>query len=171
MRDVAARAGVSLKTVSRVVNGAAGVSPSLEEAVRRSIAELDYRPDDTARGLRRGRTLAVGPLVDGLADPFFSTVARAVEEVLRGHGLLLFTAAAGDGGQERNAALAFALLQRRAHRAAEQRLASSWPPRCRRVSPSWRRTRRQWDARRRGFCSTECRVGRAPHNASSSARG
>lgn len=124
MRDVAARAGVSLKTVSRVVNGAGAVSPALADSVQRSISALGYRRDDTARGLRRGRSLAVGLVVDDLCIPFFAAIAGAVEEALRVHGRVLFAAAAPDAQAERAAALA--LCSRRvdglilAPRSAEQ---------------------------------------------------
>ncbi|MBT2484681.1 LacI family DNA-binding transcriptional regulator [Microbacterium sp. ISL-108] len=55
MLDVAARAGVSIKTVSNVVTGAVPVSPATRERVEAAIEELDYRPNLAARELRRGR--------------------------------------------------------------------------------------------------------------------
>ena len=58
MRDVAALAGVSIKTVSRVVNGEPGVSVDLIDRVEGAARQLDYRPDLTAVNLRRGRPAA-----------------------------------------------------------------------------------------------------------------
>ncbi len=72
MRDVAARAGVSFKTVSRVVNDEPGVSPALIERVRQAVDELGFRPNVGARVLRRAdaRTASIGLLLDDVADPF-----------------------------------------------------------------------------------------------------
>ena len=72
LRDVAARAGVSFKTVSRVVNDEPGVSPALTERVRQAVDELGFRPNVGARVLRRAdaRTASIGLLLDDVADPF-----------------------------------------------------------------------------------------------------
>ena len=81
MRDVARAAGVSLMTVSRVVNGQPGVQPELAARVERAIRQLGYEPNDMARQLRRGQlTQTIGLLVDDLANPFFAVLARAVED-------------------------------------------------------------------------------------------
>ena len=83
MRDVAARAGVSLKTVSRVVNDEAGVSPALVGRVRQAVDDLGFRPNVGASVLRRAdaRTASVGLLLDDVADPFSATVLRAVQDL------------------------------------------------------------------------------------------
>jgi DNA-binding LacI/PurR family transcriptional regulator len=85
MRDVAAAAGVSLMTVSRVVNGDPGVTPETAARVERAIRRLGYERNDMARHLRRkGQgTQTIGLLVDDLANPFFSALARAVEDEAR----------------------------------------------------------------------------------------
>ena len=83
MNDVAARASVSLKTVSRVVNGEAGVLPEPTERVVRAIAELGFRRNDSARQLRTGRTAGIGLILEDVADPFYSVLTRAVEQVVR----------------------------------------------------------------------------------------
>ena len=72
MRDVAARAQVSFKTVSRVVNEEGGVSPLLERRVRQAIEDLDFRPNAGARILRRSdhRTATIGLLLEDVANPF-----------------------------------------------------------------------------------------------------
>ena len=82
MRDVADAAGVSLMTVSRVVNGEPGVLPETVARVERAIRQLGYQRNDMARQLRRKEQLTqtIGLLVDDLANPFFATLARAVED-------------------------------------------------------------------------------------------
>jgi DNA-binding LacI/PurR family transcriptional regulator len=92
MRDVARAAGVSLMTVSRVVNGHPGVQPELAARVERAIRQLGYEPNDMARQLRRGQlTQTIGLLVDDLANPFFAALARAVEDaaMLRSYVVLI----------------------------------------------------------------------------------
>ncbi len=85
MRDVAAAAGVSLMTVSRVVNGEPGVLPETAARVERAIRRLGYQRDDNARQLRRKGQLSqtLGLVVDDLANPFFGTLASAVEDAAR----------------------------------------------------------------------------------------
>jgi LacI family transcriptional regulator len=92
MVDVAALAGVALKTVSRVVNGEPGVSPQLETRVRRAIEQLNYRRDANAATLRRlGRkTQTIGLVLEDVANPFSSELHRAVEDAARERGVLVF---------------------------------------------------------------------------------
>ena len=80
MVDVAALAGVGLKTVSRVVNGEPGVSPELEARVRRAIEQLRYRRDANASMLRRlGRkTQTIGLVLEDVSNPFSSGLHRAI---------------------------------------------------------------------------------------------
>lgn len=94
MRDVAALAQVSLKTVSRVVNREPGVRPELADRVNRAAEELHYRPNLTASNLRRadGRTATIGLLVDDVANPFFADIHRGVEEVARERGVAVMAA-------------------------------------------------------------------------------
>jgi LacI family transcriptional regulator len=112
MKDVAARAGVALKTVSRVVNGEAGVSCDTEVRVREAIEALGFRRNDSARVLRKGRTATVGLVLEDLADPFYGPMCRAVEEVARGHGTLLLNGSSAED-PERERELALALCARR----------------------------------------------------------
>ncbi|MFI9272986.1 LacI family DNA-binding transcriptional regulator [Kitasatospora sp. NPDC052896] len=109
MKDVAALAGVGLKTVSRVVNGEPGVHESTAARVHQAIDQLGFRRNDGARLLRQGRhTSSVGLILEDVADPFYSLLTRAVEEVARAHGSLLFTgSSAEDPSRERELALAF----------------------------------------------------------------
>ena len=85
MRDVAALAGVSLKTVSRVINDEPAVSADLLTRVQRAIDQLDYRPNLTASSLRRndGKTATVGLVLEDLANPYSAAVTRAVEDAAR----------------------------------------------------------------------------------------
>jgi LacI family transcriptional regulator len=92
MAQVAALAGVSLKTVSRVINGEPGVTPELTTKVTAAADKLSYRHDVTASSLRRiGRnTLSIGLVLEDVANPFSSSVHRAVEDVAYSHGFLVF---------------------------------------------------------------------------------
>src|SRR3954447_18214272 len=108
MKDVAARAGVGLKTVSRVVNGEPGVTPETERRVQEAIDALGFRRNDSARLLRKGRTASIGLVLEDLADPFYSPLSRAVEDLARAHGTLLFTgSSAEDADREQELVLAF----------------------------------------------------------------
>ncbi|MFF4826694.1 LacI family DNA-binding transcriptional regulator [Streptomyces sp. NPDC001312] len=112
MKDVAALAGVGLKTVSRVVNGEPGVTPDTERRVQDAIAALGFRRNDSARVLRKGRTASVGLVLEDLADPFYGPLSRAVEEVARAHGALLINGSSAED-PEREQELALALCARR----------------------------------------------------------
>ena len=110
MREVAALAGVSLKTVSRVVNGESGVTDSLTLRVREAAVRLDYRPNLTASSLRRsdGRTRTIGLLLDDIANPFFSSLYRAVEEAATARGVVVLAGSIDqDVRRERELAQAF----------------------------------------------------------------
>ena len=95
MNDVAEAAGVSLKTVSRVVNGTESVSAVKLERVQAAIERLGFRRNESARQLRQGTTATIGLVLEDVADPFYSALTRAVEEVAleRNHMLLASSAA------------------------------------------------------------------------------
>ncbi|MEU8888566.1 LacI family DNA-binding transcriptional regulator [Streptomyces sp. NPDC048442] len=112
MKDVAARAGVGLKTVSRVVNAEAGVTPDTERRVREAIDALGFRRNDSARVLRKGRTASIGLVLEDLADPFYGPLNRAVEEVARSHGALLINGSSAED-PDREQELVLALCARR----------------------------------------------------------
>src|SRR2546430_5125868 len=92
MTDVAALAGVALKTVSRVVNSESGVSPALEARVQRAIQQLNYRRDANASMLRRlgGKTQTIGLVLEDVANPFSSALHRAIEDAARARNVLVF---------------------------------------------------------------------------------
>ncbi len=93
LRDVAALAGVSTKTASRVVNGEPGVVAAKVTAVTQAIAELNYRRDMSASSLRRsdGRTAAVAAILEDLANPYSAEVHRALENEARKRGVIIFS--------------------------------------------------------------------------------
>jgi LacI family transcriptional regulator, galactose operon repressor len=93
MRDVAALAGVGLKTVSRVVNGESNVSDVTRARVEAAIEQLDYRRDINASLLRRlGRkTATIGLVLEDVSNPFSSALHRVIEDHARERGVLLFT--------------------------------------------------------------------------------
>ncbi|HEX3790157.1 MAG TPA: LacI family DNA-binding transcriptional regulator [Pseudonocardiaceae bacterium] len=96
--DVAARAGVSKTTVSRVLNGKGELDQSTAARVRQVIAELGYVPSSRAVGLARGRTRIVGMLVPSLTWPWMGDVLQGAVDVIEedGYGLLLFTCNRGE---------------------------------------------------------------------------
>jgi len=81
IRDVAARARVSVASVSRVLAGHPGVSQEIRRRVLDAVKALDYRPDLAARRLRSRRTDTIGLVVADIRNPFFTEVSRAVEDV------------------------------------------------------------------------------------------
>lgn len=101
MRDVAKRAGVSLSTVSLVVNGAGYVSDQMHDRVEEAMRDLDYIPNELARNLYRDRTNIVGIIVPTIRHPFFSTLTAVIQHELARHGLrtLLCSTADADAGE------------------------------------------------------------------------
>ncbi len=85
LRDVARRAGVSIATVSYVLNGTRSVSPEVEARVREAVRALQYRPNRLARGLRRKCTHVIGLVVPDSANPFFAEIARGLEDLSFAH--------------------------------------------------------------------------------------
>jgi LacI family transcriptional regulator len=107
MRDVAALAGVSLKTVSRVINSEPTVDAVLAAKVRRAAAQLNYRHNMTASNLRRGdrRSFTIGLMLEDVGNPYSSSVYRAVEDVARERGVgLLAGSLDEDAARERELA-------------------------------------------------------------------
>mgnify|MGYP006300208259 CR=1 FL=1 len=84
--DVAQHAGVAPATVSRVLNDSGYVSDDTRRRVRQAIDELGYAPNRLARGLRSKQTQTLGLVVTDITNPFWTTVARGVEDVASEHG-------------------------------------------------------------------------------------
>lgn len=91
MRDVARLAGVSTSTVSAVINGTVPVRPERRKRVLECMAALDYHPDAIARGLKTGKTRAIGVVVPDITNAFYPEVIRGVEETAAeaGYSVLL----------------------------------------------------------------------------------
>ena len=89
MKDIAADLGVSLVTVSKVLRNHSDISEETRERVLKRIEELNYRPNLSARALVTGKTHLMGLVVPDLVHPFFSQLAYAISNVLRGKGYSL----------------------------------------------------------------------------------
>jgi len=81
MREIAERAGVSIGTVSHVINGTATVRDKLRKRVLEVISNLGYQPSELARGLRRNQTSMLVMMIPDVTNPFFPAVVRGVEDV------------------------------------------------------------------------------------------
>lgn len=89
VKDIAAAVGVSVATVSNVLNGRPNVGRATRQRVLRSAQQLDYRPNRAAQAMRTGRTRAIGLVLPDLTNPFFPELAQAVENTARSRGLLV----------------------------------------------------------------------------------
>ena len=89
VKDVAALAGVSVGSVSNVINRRESVRPGVRERVEAAIEELGYKPNPTAQALRRGTSPLVGVAVFDLTNPFFMEAAGAMERVLSREGYIM----------------------------------------------------------------------------------
>jgi LacI family transcriptional regulator len=110
MKEVATLAGVSLATVSRVINADGKVRPDLAEKVHEAVSLLGYRRDLTATNLRRAdrHSASIGLVIDDVANPFHAAVLRGVETVARERGVLSLVGSSDeDAGRERELAEAF----------------------------------------------------------------
>lgn len=96
VRDVAALAGVSVGTVSNVLNQSKPVSPATAARVHDAIAKLGFVRNDAARQLRVGQSRTVGIMVLDISNPFFADVARGAEDTLGEHGRSLILGNSGE---------------------------------------------------------------------------
>ncbi len=102
LRDVAERAGVSVRTVSNVANGFAHVAPGTRLRVQAVIDELGYRPNTAARQLRRGRTETVSLVVPEIVSPYFAELASRVVRIAEERGWTVhIDQTGGDAERER----------------------------------------------------------------------
>jgi LacI family transcriptional regulator len=81
MHQIARAAGVSLGTVSHVINETATVSEPLRQRVLTAVKNLGYEPNELSRGLRLNRTNIIGMIIPDITNPFFPGVVRGVEDV------------------------------------------------------------------------------------------
>lgn len=102
MRDVASAAGVSVATVSRVLNGSGSVASATRAAVQQAVARLAYVPDNAARILSTRNTQCIGVLLPDLHGEFFSELIRGIDRAVRARRLhLLLSCSHGDAGEAR----------------------------------------------------------------------
>ena len=112
IKEVAERAGVSVSTVSRVLNDYLFVSDAARRRVVDAMEALEYRPDVAARSMRTGSSRTVGFVVSDISNPLFATIAKGVDSVLVPHGYSLVLANS-ENDPEHEAGLLSALRQRR----------------------------------------------------------
>ncbi|WP_119258490.1 LacI family DNA-binding transcriptional regulator [Shinella zoogloeoides] len=106
MRDVAALADVSIKTVSRVINGERYISETISLRVNEAIQRLNYRHNLAASQLRAGaNSSAVGVILVDISNPFSAAVHRAVEDVFRETGVAVFLASTDEESDRERAAV------------------------------------------------------------------
>ncbi|MFV9568200.1 LacI family DNA-binding transcriptional regulator [Thermoanaerobacter mathranii] len=86
IREVAKRAGVSVATVSRVLNGSDSVSEETKERVLKAIKELNYHPNLLGRNLRRAETRMILALMPNVSNPFYARVVKGIEDVAHKNG-------------------------------------------------------------------------------------
>ena len=110
MHDVAARARVSAKTVSRVFNDDPHVAPVTRARVLAIMKELNYVPNTLSQTFRSGKAPVIGVAVPDIADPFFSAIARAVEELAADHQMAVAVTSLGED-PDREAPIIEALLR------------------------------------------------------------
>lgn len=96
LRDVAAAAGVSVATASRVLSGNPATSSSSREAVTAAAAHLGFRPNSQARALRSSKTASIGLLIPDIRNPHFADLAHSVERHARARGLVTLISAADE---------------------------------------------------------------------------
>jgi LacI family transcriptional regulator, galactose operon repressor len=99
MRDVARLAGVSIASVSAVVNQKGTASAELTERVKKAMEALDYHPDQVARSLKSRRTQTIGMVIPDISNPFYTELMRGVETAAKGHRYSVFLCDSSDDPQ------------------------------------------------------------------------
>ena len=94
MRDVAEEAGVSIKTVSRVVNNQGEISKETQQRVQEAIDRLGYRPNRIAQGLVTSKTHTIGLILADITNPYFAEVSLSIQEHVRARATTCFSATA-----------------------------------------------------------------------------
>ncbi|TDX03850.1 LacI family transcriptional regulator [Kribbella sp. VKM Ac-2566] len=110
--DVAARAGVSTATVSRALNGKPTVDPDLAARVRQAADELGYQPNGPARNLRRQEAAVVALIISDVENPFFTAIARGVEDVAHEVGYSVVLCNSDESVEKENRYLDIAIQER-----------------------------------------------------------
>src|SRR6266436_4184939 len=110
--DVARESGVSIFTVSAVVNNKSHVGNNLRERVEEAIRKLNYRPNLIARSLIKQKTQSIGMIVSDIANPFFPMVVRGAEDAAQKHGYNLLLCNSDDNLEKEARALELLLSKR-----------------------------------------------------------
>ena len=110
--DVALASGVSVFTVSAVVNNKSHVRKSLRERVQAAIRELNYRPNLVARSLAKQKTHTIGMIVPDIVNPFFPMVVRGAEDAAQKHGYNLLLCNSDDSLDKEESAVELLLSKR-----------------------------------------------------------
>lgn len=112
IRDVAREAGVSVATVSRALNNSPNVDPDYAERARAAAARLGYRPNNVARNLRRQSTEMIALIISDVSNPFFTAIARGVEDVAQRAGYSVLLCNSDESSAKESTYLAVAEQQR-----------------------------------------------------------
>lgn len=96
IKDVAARANVSIGTVSRVINGNPTVSREIVGRVTSAIVELGFKPNAAARSMRSNATKTIAFVVSDISNPLFAKIANSVERILKDYGFFVIFASTGN---------------------------------------------------------------------------
>ncbi|WP_410659986.1 LacI family DNA-binding transcriptional regulator [Amycolatopsis sp. lyj-112] len=112
INDVAAKAGVSTATVSRTLNGKSTVDPALAARVQAAAAELGYHPNGLARNLRRQETAVLALIISDVENPFFTAIARGVEDIAQTAGYSVVLCNADDNEEKERRYIDVALQER-----------------------------------------------------------
>jgi len=112
IKDVALEAGVSVSTVSHVMNATRFVKPETRKRVNAAMGELGYHPSSLARALKMNRTMSIGMLVTNSTNPFFAEVVHGLEDKCFQHGYSLILCNAGDNTERQRAYLKTLLMKR-----------------------------------------------------------
>jgi LacI family transcriptional regulator, fructose operon transcriptional repressor len=100
IKEVAERAGVSVATVSRVLSNKPHVRPEVREHVLKIVEELAYRPNRIASNLRKQTSQFIGLLVSDIRNPFFTAIARAIEDIAIENGMSVFYCNTDENGEK-----------------------------------------------------------------------
>lgn len=100
INEVAKEAGVSITTVSRVLNNNYPVKKETRERIEKAIDKLNYRPNIMARGLITKRTSVIGIVVPGITNLFFSTIVEEIQSIIKKHGYSIFLCNTGGAAKE-----------------------------------------------------------------------
>jgi len=100
IKDVAKKAGVSIATVSRVINNVPLVNPQTKEKVLQAVKETGYRPNAIARSLKLQKTDTIGVLIYDITKPYYTQISRGIQDILsmEGYNILLCN---GDSNQQK----------------------------------------------------------------------